>query len=353
MTNKTVNNEVGKHSLSALALGTGLLALSVGAHAEWIPVVATDDASGVRSEILYAGQTIDAGDLNIEVVDEQLVITYNTSGGWEASETHLWVGTDLADMPQTRQGNPKIGGFPYSGADSYSIPLTQLGFSCPSADAEYYVAAHAAVQLSDGSGNVIQSETAWADGDRFVQKGMWGTFTTITLSCATVDEPPAPPVAGACETAFAYAGGTNTIDGDTTNSFLEIDEDGDGRGDFNRWGWSNGAIGAGQYSWDVYAGAGQSDITKGTLVGSLTVDYDGTNAHVTYHIDAPYYMEENHLYVGSDILPRDVNGQYTVAPGQYPTIHDTLPAGAQRDDYFVSGLSGNVHVVAHATVCGF
>lgn len=350
MLNDTLKNNNGYNHLAALALGTSLLSFGIGANA------AGEFVSSGDTQTLYAGQTIESGNLTVEVVGDDLVVTFNTSGGWETSETHLWIGTDLADMPQTRQGNPKIGNFPYQGADSYNIPLTQLGFSCPSADAEYYVAAHAAVQLIDGSGNVIQSETAWADGDRFVEKGMWGTFSTVTLSCATVGGPIDP--VGQCETAFAYAGGTNIVDGDSTNSFLDIDENGDGKGDFNRWGWSNGAIPSGDYQWDIYAGAGQSNISKGTLVGTLTVNYDTVllgSAIVTFDIDegSPYYMEENHLYVGNEILPRDVNGEFTVAPGQYPTIHDTLAAGTKKDTYVVNGLSGDIHVVAHATVCGF
>ena len=42
------------------------------------------------------------------------------------------------------------------------------------------------------------------------------------------------------------------------------------------WGWSNGALSEGTYYFDIFAGAGQCDRTKGALVGLLTVDYDGT-----------------------------------------------------------------------------
>jgi len=345
-----------KSYLASVALGASLFTFGMGANAAE-QCVKTGDGTGVHTEILYAGQTIEAGTVTMEVVGTDLTIIYETTGGWELQETHVWVGTDLADMPQTRKGSPKIGNFPYQSGDitgdtsySVSIPLLQLGFACPSADTAYFVAAHAAVQLNDGAGNIIQTETGWSDGDRYVQRGMWGTYSTITLTCdcGTTE----PPVAGKCETAFAYSGGTNAIDDDSTNSFLDIvDEDG---GDFNRWGWSNGAISAGSYSWDIYAGAGQSDITKGTLVGTLTVDYDGSTATVWFDMTAgsDYYMDENHLYVGNEILPRDVNDEYTVAPGQYPTIHDELK-GATSDNYTIEGLSGDIYVVAHAAVCGF
>ena len=337
-------------NLAILLLANLFLAASV-----YAACVKTD--GGVQVQTLYAGQTIDAGTVSVEIVGTDLVVTYNTTGGWELTETHLWVGSDIADMPQTRKGTPKIGNFPYSSGDisgqtsrTETIPLADLGFACPGDDAMFYVAAHAAVQLVDGSGNVIQTETGWADGDRFVQKGMWGTFFNITLTCDCGVVPPTG--GGKCETAFAYSDGTNAIDGDITNSFLDIDEDGDTAGDFNRWGWSNGPVGSGTYTWAIYAGAGQSDITKGTFVGTLTVIYDGANADVTYTMNAPYYMDENHLYVGNEILPRNVNGDYTVAPGQYPTIHDDLNK-ATSDIYYITGLTGDIHVVAHATVCGF
>jgi hypothetical protein len=322
--------------------------------------VATDDGSGIQTETLYAGQTIAAGSVEIRVVDDNLVVTYETTGGWELVEAHMWAGSDISDMPQTRKGNPKIGNFPFKAEftvpttkHSFEYPLSFLGFSCPSADAEFFVAAHATVQLTDGSGNVIQTETGWAEGSRFVERGMWGTYSTIMLTC---DDTVNPPVAGSCETAFAYSGGTNAVDGDITNSFLDIDEDGDSLGDFNRWGWANGPVGPGNYSWDIYAGAGQSDITKGTLVGTLTVSYDGSTAEVWFDMtpDTPYYMDENHLYVGNEILASNVNGDYTVAPGQYPSVHDTLiNLSAASDSHTIEGLSGNIYVVAHATVCGF
>lgn len=349
MFGNTTNMVSTKNFLVTLALGSGSLFFAMNAFAAG-EIIKTSDGSAVQTTTFYAGQTIDAGNVSFEVVGDDLVISYLPEGGWDLVETHLWIGDDLANMPQTRQGNPKIGNFPYT-QNPVQIPLNVLGFSCPSADKNFYVAAHAAVQLTDGSGNVTQTETAWSDGDRFVQKGMWGTFTTITLSCV-IEEEPTPPTAGNCETAFAYSGGTNAADGDITTSFLDIDENNDGNGDFNRWGWSNGAVGPGTYTWDIYAGAGQSNISKGTLVGTLTVDYDGSKANVSYDIDAPYSMDETHLYVGNEILPRDVNNQFTVAPGQYPTIHGDLN-GITTDAYVVNNLSGDVHVVAHAVVCGF
>lgn len=310
---------------------------------------------GVQVQTLYAGQTIDAGTVSITVTGDNLVVTFTTRDGWSLDETHLWIGTSLTDMPQTRKGTPKIGNFPYhsgslNGATSYSetIALSALNFACPQDDTTYYVAAHAVVSKTDSSG-AVQTETGWADGVSFVDKGMWGTYFSIVLTCHCGGDQP-PVVLGSCETAFAYSGGTNAADEDITTSFLDIDEDQDGNGDFNRWGWTNGPVGPGSYSWDIYAGAGQSDISKGTLVGVLNLYYDGFTATVDYLMFGPYLLDETHLYVGNDILPRDVNGLYTVAPGQYPTIHGSL-GGVSSDSYVISGLSGEIYVVAHGVSC--
>jgi hypothetical protein len=148
-----------------------------------------------------------------------------------------------------------------------------------------------------------------------------------------------PPPSG--ETAFAYGG-------DYATCFLCFDFDGNGKSDFKNWGWSNGPLAAGSYEFELWAGAAKCDLTKGTLVGAVTVDYDGSTATVTYTIDAGWMMERTQLYVGSEPLPM-TDGEYTVSPGQYPYIHDPV-ADPTTDTYTVTGLSGNIYVVAHADV---
>ena len=309
---------------------------------------------GVQCQTLFAGQTIDAGLVCVELIDNNLFVTYETTNGWELVETHLWVGDDLTDMPQTRKGNPKIGNFPYSSGDVtgstfyyQKIPLGILNFSCPAEDSIYYVAAHAALRKLDPNGG-YQTETGWANGDVFVERGGWGTYFDFTLTCRC-DDPSEDPTTS-CETAFAYRGNDATAWSDAT-CFLDIDEDGDSIGDFNRWGWSNGPLGAGSYELDIYAGAGQCDTSKGTKVGTLFVNYDGSSAEITYIMEEGFTMEETHLYVGNEILPRNVLGEFTVAPGQYPNIRDGL-SQISSDTYRVDGLSGEIFVVAHAVVCG-
>ncbi len=57
---------------------------------------------------------------------DNLHVKYNiTVVGWQLGETHLAVATDIADVPQTKKDNPKIGKFPYKEPDGdYTIELT-------------------------------------------------------------------------------------------------------------------------------------------------------------------------------------------------------------------------------------
>lgn len=124
-----------------------------------------------------------------------------------------------------------------------------------------------------------------------------------------------------CETAFARGDNGETC-------FI-------GEG-FNRWGWSIGPLTDGTTeSYDIYAGAGKCDISKGELVGTVDVSYIGGEVSVTYNIDDSYTVSETHTYAGSTMFPMD-NGTPTVAPGQY---------------YIEENLTGDIYVIAHAVVC--
>lgn len=142
---------------------------------------------------------------------------------------------------------------------------------------------------------------------------------------------------GGCETGYAYGG-------NIANCFLTIPGV-----TSNNWGWSNGPIGAGTYTWPMYAGAGQCNIGNGTHVGNLTVNYTPPTATVTYSVFDAYVLNATHLYVGTQILPKK-NGKFTTAPGQFPYKHENLN-GVNTDTYNITGLSGNIYVAAHSGVC--
>lgn len=311
------------------------------------------DSSGIQVKTLYAGQSINTGTVSVSVNGDNLDVVYETTNAWELMEAHLWIGSDLADMPQTRKGNPVIGNFPshsgdISGQTSYtfSISLADIGFvqngdgSCEVQT--FFAAAHAALRKANGDGT-YQTETGWANGERIVEKGNWATYFSFDLTCNCDNGNGGG--AGSCETSFAY----NDING---TCFIGADFDNDGQDDgFNRWGWSIGSLSEGDYTYYIYAAAGQCDITKGALVAQVTINYNAGTAYIQINTDTDqgYTMDETHLYIGSEPLARDINGDFTVAPGQYPYIH--YLSNSTSDSFTIEGLSGEIYIVLHAVTC--
>ena len=105
---------------------------------------------------------------------------------------------------------------------------------------------------------------------------------------------------------------------------------------FKNWGWTN-PITKGEYVWPLWAGAAQCNTSKGTNVGSVSVQFN-SNGYVTvnYNVAAPYILAEKHVYAGYEMFPKDRRGNFTVAPGLYTNA---------------SPFNGSqVWVIAHAVV---
>ncbi|MFX1300844.1 MAG: hypothetical protein ACFFDE_07865, partial [Promethearchaeota archaeon] len=83
--------------------------------------------------------------------------------------------------------------------------------------------------------------------------------------------------------------------------------------------------------------------------GTVTVNYDGSTAIVTYVLDAGWAMDYSQVYAGSDNLPVDPKGKPTTSPGQYTSIHYS-EVGTSTDTHTITGLSGDIYVIAHADV---
>lgn len=308
-------------------------------------MVAGNITNDVFCTDLIAGQNEVAGIVCVTAGDDGVCISYVTSGGWVLEGTHVWAGTNLGDMPQNRKGNPKVGLFPYgddalpAGSTFYEVCITyeELGLTREAICAEpdgvvLHYAAHAVVsKVVDGE--VVQTETGWANGDPIVDRGSWAMSNSVVLTCD--DNPPPPPLD--CETAFAV--------GDTTLNSLSDPLNPD---DWltQRWGWQIGPLAKGEsYFTEIYAGAGQNDLSKGTLVGYLDISYLDDNTLVaTYQMLEGFTMSETHLYVGDTDTP-------TAAPGQFGNTHDDLDHVSS--DTFLIDVSGlqTVYVVAHAVVC--
>ncbi len=311
-------------------LAAGLLALAaVPAQAAGDPVLSvTSGTNGCYA--LLAGQTIDAGVVCFVVNDnDTLDVTYATSDGWELTEAHLWVGEDQDGYPMAKNGNPKIGNFPYNSGNitgttvyTFSVPLGnvqkffdlgELGDSCGKAGT-LYAMAHAAVRLVDGGGNVIQTETGWSEGEGAVQKGSWATRSAITLKVTCDDGPPPPPPTLGQETAMMFG---NIVLNDGTDGicleFVDTSKPKDGIADTwvdtfdsNRWGWQAGPLSTtggvaanGVYVQEIWAAAGNNVLTKGTHVGDVTINVTDGNVTVTPVLFEGFGAKETHIYIGT------------------------------------------------------
>jgi len=95
---------------------------------------------------LYAGQNIDVGTVEVWNDGEELHIVYNTTGGWEMTETHLAVATSIDGIPQ-KNGNPPPGQFPYKHEDLGGVIIDEYVISLNGWDVEteLLIAAHASL----------------------------------------------------------------------------------------------------------------------------------------------------------------------------------------------------------------
>jgi len=145
-----------------------------------------------------------------------------------------------------------------------------------------------------------------------------------------------------CQSAFAYHSRSHA------ECFHDIG--------FDQWGWTNGVFNSSgdAYILDIYAGAAACDIDRATYVGTLTVEYDGSEAVITYDIGSEFWLKETHSYVGTDRLPFDGTNE-TVDPRKYPIVQDeNAVEGLVSDTFIISGFENNpVYVISHATICGY
>ncbi len=147
-----------------------------------------------------------------------------------------------------------------------------------------------------------------------------------------------PPPPGVCETAYAKGWPE-----DKATCFTELG--------FGNWGWTNGPISPGyQGTWEVWAGAGQCDTSKGTLAGLLEVHYVDDELRLNFDAGTDgCCIRSQQIYVGSAETPTKPNGDPTVAPGQYPFKQDF--ADCVRQSSFSVQVQGDVYVIFHAEAC--
>lgn len=318
------------------------------------------DACGTTTWTLWAGQTIDVGTVTVSNDADNVYVTYtltydpNGDGVVDGyfGTLHLWIGNDLSLLPRSGGGNPNPGQFcDADGGACYTPPdntTTTHTFTMPFSELSItnvqgvcgktlFVVTHAEANVdSDGDGT-IDPETAFG-GDKDGDTGnRWWFYAEYTICCDNGE--PDPPF---CQTAFAK--------GDWVWTTMKRANP-EGLGSLKltkaRWGWAIELTEIGETTYDIWAGAGLNDTDKGTLVGTLTVNWDGTDVVVTYDMEDGYYLEEVHLYAGA-------TSPTTIAPGQYGNLEEFDPNVASHEfdvPLADSDGDGSVWLVAHAVVC--
>jgi hypothetical protein len=280
-------------------------------------------------------------------------VTYQATGGWQLVQARMAVGTGLEDIPTNRRGKARLALYPYnsgniSGATThtFAVPLCQLGLDA-SDDSCDGVLAHLSNEAElrkakPGKPGKFEEKKGWGDGELLGRRWRQGKYYTMQLDCVS-DDPPPPPVQ-VCETAYAH--------GPAATCFLGADFDGNNQDDgFSNWGWTNGPIAPNTTTtWPVYAAVGGCDPSLGEHVGNLGVTYTGGSATITFERVGDILLDEEQIHVGSQPLPRDAGGSYSINPSDYGfTIDHTA---ASNTIHTVHGLSGNIYVSYHAIACG-
>ena len=161
--------------------------------------------SSAEDVTLLAGQTIEVGTLKVEVVGDNLEVTYEiTDPGWELLETHLYVGYT---NPEELTSAP--GQFPYSEEHDSAVFTVTYTISISEIDSyklkggkkwvvdekavigpgdPIYIAAQAEIGMIDKDGEPVLDEndeqieeTAWAEGEQIREGKNWAMYFTFTV----------------------------------------------------------------------------------------------------------------------------------------------------------------------------
>ena len=299
---------------------------------------------------LYTTQSYQAGYVTISTDCDNLTLSVNT-WPWLTPQPTLghiciWIGNDLLNLPMTSDGLPDASKFAQAangkcidatGLTTYTwvIPVSELTMVDVSNlyNKDLYIVTVADV---DTDGNPLTPyERAYAGAYGQNGAGGYWNYSVFQMCCS---------VPSCNSTAYAKGGWVWTTSPKSNPEGLPsllLTQ--------NRWGWAINLLPGMNtpLTFNIYAGAGLNNTSKGVLVGTLNVVWSGTNVSVTYNMLPGYLIEEVHIYVG-DTPPM------TIAPGQYGYIDSFDPTGASSVgpiSFAVSDSNGDgIWLVAHAVV---
>jgi hypothetical protein len=226
------------------------------------------DSTGSMTFDLWAGQYIYAGTVTVTFVDGELFVQVNAV----QEEFELHIGT-YSTLPTSR---------PAPGQMTFQNEGWEIGN-------QLILIIHVAFEYGVEGSNVA-GETAYA-GTPFTGRGSWFNYVAIRFIEVPCDEEnPQEPIL-TDETAWAF--------GD-----FEISS--------SRWGWYN-YIQEGEYTFEIWAAAGNNNTENGYLVGYVTVVYNEEGITLFYNMLSGYTIVEQHEYAGYTVPVHQGLGNYMIA----------------------------------------
>lgn len=310
---------------------------------------------GTTSWNLTAGQTINVGSVTVCNDTTNLYVTYElTYPGATFGTLQMWVGNDLLNLPANNNGTPIPGQFcsadsgacyDATGLTKYTFVMPLAGLSIPDVtqfcNAALFVVTHAEVTMDSNSDGTMEHQTAFG-GPTAGGGPRWWFYGTYSLSC-DLGAPPIPvsktAFAKCALPAIAYVFTSDARSNPEKLASLSLSK--------NRWGWAAKLPTPGVYTCDLWAGAGLNKTSNGAKAGTVTIEWNGSTASVTYSTYAGFVLEEVHLYA-QDATPT------TAAPGQYGYLNSWDPgiSGYTFNVPLVDASTDGVWVIAHAVVSG-
>lgn len=142
------------------------------------PAMIPADAVGIAEASLETAAGTNVGKVSVSLAGDNVFISCRMNTGLSMAETQVAVGTDLADIPQTKKGNPVPGHFAFKsghgpGVSEFAYDLGHFADGKP-----LFMAVH--VELSDG-------ESAWAGDLEFQGKNGARYLTCKVMSAEGID----------------------------------------------------------------------------------------------------------------------------------------------------------------------
>ena len=180
----------------------------------------------------------------------------------------------------------------------------------------------------------------------------------IVYSNTAIDDQDVGYVSG--QSAWGFSSKDGAVDSEISTEFCGSDLI-----QGNKWGWTNGTFASGSSgTFDLIAGAGNCDLSKGEYVGTFSFSYQNGVLNYTLSLNVYNDFKNLHIHAGNDPLPKKGNkgngkgggknkkSEYTAAPGQfiYPTTIDVQPdsdgtPGIKKG--VITGLNGDIYIAVH------